>query len=107
MSVFDNSVYAASRLSMRLTIAIRTHASEVSISLSQSLLILRHLFSHANVRSTAQRLGRTVNPRSPFGRSRFRAAQPAFPRTQVRQLPRVSSVRPYQTQTRKPTRQLL
>ena len=73
--MFDNSVYAASRLSMRLIIAIRIHDSEVSISLSQSLLILRRLFSHASVRSTAQRFGRSVNSRSPFGRLAISSAQ--------------------------------
>ena len=74
--VFDNSVRVASRLSVRRIIAWRIHASEVSASLSQSLLILRYLPSRASVRSTAHRLARILNPRSPFGRFTISSAQP-------------------------------
>ena len=72
--MFDNSVHVAIRLSVRQIIARRIHASEVSVSLSQSLLILRYLPSHANVLSTTHRIQRTVNPRSPFGRLKISSA---------------------------------
>ena len=106
-SVFDNSVHAASRLSMRLTIAIRIHAPEVSISLSQSLLIRRYLFSHASVRSTTHRLGRTVNPRSPFGRLTISSAQPASSRAHFTSFPAYPPSAHIRRRPGKLTRQLL
>ena len=93
-SVFDNSVHVAIRLSVRQIVAMRIHASEVSARLSQSLLILRYLPSQAGVRSTARRLARILNPRSPFGRFTISSAQPATSFTQSTGFPRVSSVRP-------------
>ena len=106
-SVFDNSVRVASRLSVRRIIARRIHASEVSASLSQSLLILRYLPSRASVRSTARRLARILNPRSPFGRFTISSAQPVASFTHSASFPAYPPVRPCQTKPRKLPDQLL
>jgi hypothetical protein len=47
---------------MSLTLAIRVQAVELSSDRSQSFAKLRHRRSHANVRSTTHRRGRTSNP---------------------------------------------
>src|SRR3977135_4484026 len=51
-------------LSMRRIEARRKNASAFRLRFSQSLASLRQRLSHAMVRSTIQRLGKTTNPRT-------------------------------------------
>jgi hypothetical protein len=58
-----NSIFAMRRV-MRLMEAMRSHAFDEAIEVCQSLARRRHRLSHATVRSTTQRRGRTTKCRT-------------------------------------------
>ncbi len=67
----------ASRLSIMWIIANLTNASDDLTLFSRSLLNRRHFPSHANVRSTVQRIGSSTQPTASFGRRTMVSAHAA------------------------------